>query len=112
MANDQEKKVTLSLSADLYKRAKAKATLNDTSLDAWVLNLIQAAVDNPQGADLNGFDWGRIDSRIDSRIASLERQLDSFSAALEQFKRDKQPPFCSLHLVEHLVESSPEQVAG
>ncbi|MGA7933825.1 MAG: hypothetical protein WCA35_09785, partial [Kovacikia sp.] len=61
------------------KAAKLKAAQDEKTLEDWLLSLIQKNVQDDQPVELMALDWGRIDSRIDHRIAFLERQVEALA---------------------------------
>jgi hypothetical protein len=93
MANVSAKKITLSLSSDLFKAAKLRAAQTDQSLTDWIVDLIREELQRESQDVITGLDWGRIDSRIDQRTAALERQLELLTSKVDYLldERSHQP---------------------
>ena len=89
MANPAMKKVEIQLPSEVYKTAKLQATQDGKSLPEWIATLVEAATQTtessaaePQTAEsqtISPLDWGRIDSRIDQRIAMVERHVEKLA---------------------------------
>lgn len=83
--NSTDKKVKLSLPANLFQLAVSKAEQEDQTLEAWLSSLIEQ---NLQSQDpVHPLDWGRIDSRIDQRTVFLEQRIDVLAERLNQLSK-------------------------
>lgn len=86
MANSS-KKVSFTLSPDVLKAAKLRAEQESKSVPDWISDLMQAVLQDDMPAQPTALDWGRIDSRIDQRTASLDRRLEAIERKVEALQR-------------------------
>ena len=83
MPHSSAKKIKLQLSPEILQAAKNKADLEEKTLEDWLLEVILLRLQQDNRNSVHPLDWGRIDSRIDQRTASLEKQIDTLQERID-----------------------------
>lgn len=83
MPHSSAKKIKLQLPVEILQAAKHKADLEEKTLEDWLFEVILMRLQQDNRNSVHPLDWGRIDSRIDQRTASLEKQIDTLQERID-----------------------------
>jgi TolA-binding protein len=87
MSHSSAKKIKLQLPSEILQAAKTKANLEEKTLEDWLFDLILMRLQQDNRNSVHPLDWGRIDSRIDQRTASLEKQIDTLQERIDRLQQ-------------------------
>lgn len=93
MAKTTDKKVNLLIPVELLKAAESRASEDGKPLADWIVEAIRQQVQTEVELTALARTWGRIDSRIDQRTASLEQRIEFLTNKIDAvlLKQSSQP---------------------